>query len=260
MNIKVESKEMEIGGRAVRYFVAGRGEPLVVVHGGAGDAKTWLNNMAMLSRNYTVYTPDLPGFGGSQPQDGDCYIPGLVEFLECFTDKLGLESFHLVGHSIGGGVALHYAIKSPYRIKKLVLISSLCLGKEIALRIRLTSAPMRGVVSAVLAAPRSIKWLVAKLLAPVELIMPSFRATVNLGSRMTTLKQQTLVLADRLSEIIMPTLVIWGAKDNIVPVRQAYAAAQLIPSCQLKVFENRGHNVHRDEINEFSRLVTSFLS
>lgn len=76
---------------------------------------------------------------------------------------------------------------------------------------------------------------------------------------MATFKEQTLVLPKRLSEIIMPTLVVWGAKDNIVPVRQAYAATQLIPTCQLKVFENRGHDIHRDEISEFSKLVTSFL-
>jgi pimeloyl-ACP methyl ester carboxylesterase len=256
---KIDSKTIKISGRDVRYFVAGQGEPLVVIHGGGGDAKTWLNNVAVLSDSYTVYTPDLPGFGESQPLDDNCYLPGLVEFVDCFVDNVELESFYLMGHSVGGGVALNYAIKSPRRVKKLVLISSLCLGKEIALRIRLLSLPIRGVISAILAAPRGIKWLGEMLLIPVELMMPSFRASVNLGSRMTTLKEQTLVLANRLSEIIMPTLVVWGAKDKIVPVRQAYAAAQLIPDCQLIVFENRGHDVYRDEVDEFSKLVTRFL-
>lgn len=259
MASKIDSKKIKINGRDVHYFTAGQGAPLVVIHGGAGDAKTWLNNAAALSDNYTVYLPDLPGFGESQPLDGDCYVPGLVEFVDCFADNLELESFYLVGHSIGGGVALNYAINFPHRIKKLVLISSLCLGKEIALWFRLMSLPMRGISSAILAAPRGIKWLIKTLLVPAELIMPSFLTSANLVSRMITFKEQTLVLGNRLSEIMMPTLVVWGAKDGIVPVRQAYAAAQLIPNCQLKIFENRGHDIHRDEINELSRLLTGFL-
>ena len=93
----------------------------------------------------------------------------------------------------------------------------------------------------------------------MNLCVPISQTSVNLGSSITTFKEQTLVLANRLSELMMPTLVVWGAKDEIVPVRQAYAAAQVIPDCQLKVFEDCGHNVHRDEIHEFSRLLTGFL-
>jgi pimeloyl-ACP methyl ester carboxylesterase len=97
------------------------------------------------------------------------------------------------------------------------------------------------------------------LLSPRELAIPVSNTMVNLGSSITTFREQTLVLAGRLSEIMMPTLVVWGSKDQIVPVRHAYAAALVIPDCQLKVFENRGHNVHRDEIQKFSQLLTRFL-
>ena len=140
-------------------------------------------------------------------------------------------------------------------------MSSLCLGREIALWVRLLSIPAicRSVGSAVLAVLRSIKWLVKALLNPVEFVVPLSSASVYLGSSVTTIKEQTLVLANRLSEIVMPTLVVWGAKDTIVPVRHAYAAAQLIPDCRLKVFKDRGHNVHRDEIREFSSVLTGFL-
>lgn len=258
---KIQSKKTKVGGRDVHYYTAGRGDPLLVVHGGGGDAATWLNNVAVLSEKYTVYVPDLPGYGKSQPLDGDYYIPELTDFVDSFSDNLGLESFHLVGHSLGGGVALNYALKFPHKIKKLVLISSLCLGREIALWVRLLSIPAicRTIGSAVLAVLRGVKWLVKTLLAPIEFVVPLSRASMNLGSSVTTFKEQSLVLANRLSEVMVPTLVVWGAKDPVVPVRQAYAAAQLIPDCQLKVFENRGHNVHRDEIHEFSRLLTGFL-
>jgi pimeloyl-ACP methyl ester carboxylesterase len=255
----IHSKKIKVNGRDVRYYTAGQGEPLVVVHGGGGDAHTWLKNVAELADRYTVYVPDLPGFGQSQPLDGDYYIPEFTDFVESFAEKLGLQHYYLMGHSVGGGVALNCALKSPHKVKKLVLISSLCLGKEIALWVRILTLPARAMGAIVMAMFKMIKWLVKALLIPVELVLPHSRTSMNMGRSITTFREQTLVLASRLSELMMPTLVVWGAKDEIVPVRHAYAAAQVIPDCQLKVFESCGHNVHRDEIHEFSRLLTGFL-
>ena len=253
------SHKIQVNGLDVRYYTAGQGDPLVVIHGGAGDARTWMKNIVALAERYTVYAPDLPGFGDSQPLAGEYYIPELAEFVGSFSDCLELENFHLVGHSLGGGIALNYALESPHKIKKLVLVSSLCLGTEIALWVRLLSLPARSIGTAILAILRGIKWLVRALLIPVEFVVPLSFTSVNLGSNITTFKEQTLVLANRLSEIVMPTLLVWGARDPIVPVRHAYAAAQMIPDCQLRVFEGRGHNVHRDEIREFSKVLTGFL-
>ncbi|NIQ74834.1 MAG: alpha/beta fold hydrolase, partial [Phycisphaerae bacterium] len=87
--------------------------------------------LAELSKYYTVYVPDLPGFGRSQPMDGDCHIPELVEFVDDFSDELGLEKFHLIGHSLGGGIALSYVLRFPHKIMKLVLVSSMFLGREV---------------------------------------------------------------------------------------------------------------------------------
>ncbi len=97
------------------------------------------------------------------------------------------------------------------------------------------------------------------LLAPIEYVIPLSWASVHLGCNLTTLKEQTTVLIHRLSEVMAPTLVVWGAKDPIVPVRQAYAAAQLIPDCQLHVFEDCGHSVYKQKVKEFSHLLTKFL-
>lgn len=255
----ISSQKIKINGREIHYYTAGEGDPLLVIHGGGGDARTWLDNMAVLSDRYKVYIPDLPGYGQSQPLDGAYYIPELAAFVASFSDNLGLESFHLIGHSLGGGVALNFALKFPNKIKKLVLVSSLCLGREIAFWVRLMSLPAKAIGSALLMLLRGVKWLVKALLLPVEFVIPLSETSVNLGSSITTFKEQTLVLADRLSELMMPTLVVWGARDPVVPVQQAYAAARLIPDCQLKIFDNRGHSVYRDEVAEFSRLLTGFL-
>jgi pimeloyl-ACP methyl ester carboxylesterase len=255
----IRSKMIKINGHDVHYYTAGQGEPLVVIHGGMGDASTWLNNVNMLTDNYTLYVPDLPGFGESQLLDCDHNIPALTEFVEDFTDNLGLDKFNLMGHSIGGGIALNYALRFPGKVKKLVLVSSLCMGREIAPWVRMTSVLARAIGSGMVSLSKATKWLIDTLMLPVKLVRPLSRASVNLGSNITTLKEQTLVLASRLSELAMPTLLVWGARDEIVPVKQAYAAVQVIPDCQLRVYENRGHNVYRDEINSFSRMITGFL-
>jgi pimeloyl-ACP methyl ester carboxylesterase len=257
---EIQSKSIKVNGLDVRYYAAGQGEPLVVIHGGGGDARTWWKNIAKLAANYSVYAPDLPGFGGSQPLDGNYYIPELVEFLDKFAAGLGLKKFNLVGHSLGGGIALHYTLKWPDKVKKLVLVSSLCLGREIAFWVRLFSLPalVRSIGAVATAILNSVKWVVRQL-NPAEFIMPLSPAAVVLGGNITTFRQQTLVLENRLPEVAVPTLLVWGAKDPIVPVRQAYAAAKVIPHCQVKVFEKCGHNVHRDEIEQFSSTLTGFL-
>ena len=261
MTNNISGKNMKINELDVHYFTGGHGDPLVVIHGGGDGARAWMKNIAELSENYTVYVPDLPGYGHSQPIDGDYYIAEMVEFVDEFTRNLGLKSFHLVGHSLGGGIALNYALKFPHKIVKLVLVSSMCLGREIALWVRVLSVPSicRTIGKTVIAVMKAVKWLVERLLAPVEFISPISRTSVHLGSKLTTLKEQATVFADRLSEIVAPTLVVWGAKDSIVPVSQAYTAAALIPNCQVKVFENCGHSVYKQKVKEFSRLLTRFL-
>jgi pimeloyl-ACP methyl ester carboxylesterase len=256
----IRSKSMKVNGLDVRYYEAGHGEPLVVIHGGAGDARTWWKNIAELAVNYAVYAPDLPGFGGSQPLGNNYYIPELSEFIDKFAAGLGLEKFNLVGHSLGGGIALNYTLKSPNKVKKLVLVSSLCLGREIAFWVRLCSIPavVRSVSALVMWGLDCVKWLVKKL-NPLEFVMPDFSGTMVVGENISTFKQQSLVLESRLAEVNVPTLLVWGGRDPIVPVRQAYAAAKVIPHCEVKVFKNRGHNVHRDELKQFSSTLTGFL-
>jgi len=257
----IHSRRIKVGKLDIHYFTAGNGDPLVVIHGGGGGAEGWLPSMAELCEHHRIYIPDLPGFGDSQPMDGDYGISEFVQFVEDFTHSLGLRRFHLVGHSAGGGIALDYALKFPHKIIKLVLVSSMCLGKEIApwVRVLSSSAFFRSLGVAAAALLKAIKWLVSLVYAPLKFVNPLPRAKINLGVSMSTLKEQTTVLANRLSELIMPTLLIWGASDSIVPVSNAYAAAQLIPDCQLHVFEDCGHSVYKQEVKEFSNLLTNFL-
>lgn len=261
---KIHSKNIKVSGLNIHYLTGGQGSPLIIVHGGGEGSAGWAKPMAELTKKYRIYAPDLPGWGNSEAIAGDYYIPELVEFLDNFAHSLGLQSFYLMGHSLGGGIALNYALKFPNKVDKLILVSSLCLGKEIALWVRfLSSLRIENTLGkAAHAILRGVKWFVDSTLAPmfqIEFVNPICAASLTLGRKVVTFRQQTMVLADRLSEIAMPTLVVWGAKDPVVPFRQAYMAAELIPDCQVKVFADCGHSVYRERIPEFSGLVGGFL-
>ncbi len=257
----IESKKVKVGELDIHYYRGGQGDPLVVIHGGANGARAWMKNIRELSRKYTVYAPDLPGYGRSQSIDGEYFIPELVDFIDKFSHSLDLRNFHLVGHSLGGGIALSYALKFPYKVTKLVLVSSLCLGKEIALWVRVLAncRLCHWLWKPALAVLKGVKWLAGRLFAGVELVMPFSETSINLGGYISTFREQTTVLLNRLSEVMVPTLVVWGAKDPIIPARQAYRAADLIPDCRVKVFADSGHSVYRDKLGEFSSLLTDFL-
>jgi pimeloyl-ACP methyl ester carboxylesterase len=256
----VQSQKINVSGLDIHYLRGGQGEPLIIIHGGSDGANAWMRNITKLSRKYTIYVPDLPGFGKSQAIEGDYYIPQMVDFVERFTRTLGLRKFHLMGHSLGGGVALHYTLKYPEKIRKLVLVSSLCLGREIAWWIRMFSIPVicRSIGKAVLSVLKGLMYI-ARIISPWELVDPLTRASVQVGGCIASLTEQTIVLLSQLPKIMVPTLVVWGAKDPIVPYAQAYTAAELIPDCQVKVFEDAGHSVYRQRLREFSHELAEFL-
>ena len=257
----MQNEHIKVGKLDINYLTGGQGDPLVVIHGGGGHgARAWLENAIELSRYYRVYVPDLPGLGHSQPISDDFHVLEFVEFVKGFSNKLGLKCFHLLGHSIGGAIVLHYALRFPHEVKSLILVNSMCLGREIALWVRLVSSLIFCLGEAALIVLKALAWLIRLFFAPFEFATPLPRFRIGLGKSITTLGGQTSVLVNRLSELIMPTLLVWGARDGIIPTSHAYTAAKLIPHCQLCVFEDCGHSVYRQKVHEFSQLLIGFLN
>ena len=232
----------------------------MVVHGGGNGAAAWRQNAEALSRNYRVYVPDLPGFGYSESANDRFRLSEFVDFVDNFTSAVGVDRFYLIGHSIGGGIALHYALKFQKKVRGLVLISSWCLGQETALWIRFLSQPAfcKYFGEAVLTASNGIEWVARQFYAPFRFDNPFSHVNMDIGRTMTNIKGQTTVLLNRLSQLFVPTLLVWGSNDGIVPAHQGYVAAELIPDCQLKIFQGAGHIVYRERIEEFTQMMSAF--
>ena len=135
------------------------------------------------------------------------------------------------------------------------------LGKEIALWARFLSSPafLTSLGEAGIAIFKAVGWLIKLLYTPFELIVPFSRVQMGIGKTVMTLQGQTIVLLNQLSRLVMPTLLVWGSRDGIVPAKHAFAAAEVIPDCQLHIFDGCGHSVHKQKVKEFSQLLVTFL-
>ncbi len=249
-----------VNGLNIHYLTGGAGKPLIIIHGGSDGASAWQQNIEALAKNYTVYVPDLPGFGLSELKEGSYSAPAMVDFVNAFARTQGLTKFHLMGHSYGGGIAVHFALRYPAKIIKLVLVSSLCLGREIAWWIRYFANPivLRPIEKVVMPIFKGIRWL-ARVLGPWELVFPVRQASFEVGTCMATLTRQTFNLRSQLNRIKVPTLLVWGDRDPVVPYYQAYCAGAVIPDCQVKVFAGEGHSVYRERLTDFSTVLMGFL-
>ena len=252
---------MQVGKLEIHYLEAGSGEPLLILHGGGGGARSWIRNAGSLAKHYTVYIPDLPGFGGSQSLGGKFRMAEYVQFVENFTSTLGLSWFNLMGHSIGGNIALNYALKFAHRVKGLVLVSSWGLGREVAPWIRLFSHPVfcDTLGELLISLVRGIKWLCRPFCSKGTLDNALNRVQIDIGRTMVNLQGQKDVLLHRLAELIMPTLLVWGGLDLVVSARHSHGAAALIHDCQVHVFPMAGHSVYRQKVDEFSKVLRRFL-
>ena len=253
---------VEVGGRVVRYLKRGEGGlPAVLIHGFGGDLNNWLFNHEDLAARRAVYALDLPGHGGSSKQVDSGALGEFSELLSGFMSVVGVLRAHLVGHSMGGGVAMEYALAHPDRTASLTLIASTGLGPEI------DGDYIEGFVTA--SRRKDIKPHLEKLFGDpsvlgrhlIEDILQYKRldgvepALRRIAAQLCQRGRQLTVLRDRLTELRMPTLVIWGAEDRILPVSQA---RDLPESIQTQILPEAGHMVQMEAAPKVNRLIDSF--
>ncbi len=271
--------EVTLHGHRLSYRHAGSGPLLVLVHGIAGTSATWNSVMPWLAERYTVIAPDLLGHGESSKPEGDYSLGAYANEIRDLLEALGHDRSTLVGHSLGGGVALQYAYQFPERCERLVLVSSGGLGRELHPLLRAAALPGAEVVLPWLsrAGERSVGKVVhllggvgVRASADLEETWRSFLSLADRGARrafihtvrgIIDLHGQRVSAADRLYLAAgLPTLIVWGERDPLIPVRHAREACERIPGSRLEIFPGAGHFPYRDDPRRFVETLFDFLA
>ncbi|OFJ52908.1 alpha/beta fold hydrolase [Mycolicibacterium grossiae] len=275
----IEPKYIDIHGERLAYYDEGRGDVLLLIHGMAGSAQTWREILPGLAKKYRVIAPDLLGHGKSAKPRTDYSLGAFAVGLRDLLDELGVDSATIVGHSLGGGIAMQFLYQHPDYCQRLVLISSGGLGPDVGLILRLLSAPGAEIVMPliapgfVLAAGNSVKsWLTSLGLrsprgAEIWNAYSSFNDAQTRESFLRTLRSvvdyrgQSVSALNRLQlRSDLPTLAIWGEDDTIIPVDHAYAALEARPDCRLEVLPDVGHFAHVEAPSRVIDLIDEFMT
>ena len=273
-----EPRTAMLHGRPVTYAEAGGGPVLLLVHGMAGGYENWREVFEPLARRYTVVAPDLPGHGASAPGSGDYSLGGLAVGLRDLLLALGHERATLIGHSLGGGIAMQLAYQFPELAERLVLVSSGGLGPEVSLLLRAAALPGSDLWLAVTARTGSrIGAAVGRGLAAVGLrpttdvaeVARGYASLADPGRRaafLATLRSvinargQRIDAHDRLYLTAgLPVLIMWGARDPIIPVSHAERAHNAIAGSRLEIFDGVGHLPQLEAPARFVAVLEGFL-
>jgi pimeloyl-ACP methyl ester carboxylesterase len=266
---EAEEHDIDVGGVKTRYLIAGPSSAprVVFVHGLGGSIPSWSLNLPDLAEQFRVCALDLVGAGDSDKPSTDYSVAALANFLGNFLDALGpdWQKVSLVGHSLGGAVALNFASQHPDRIDRLVLIDSAGLGSEIdtALLSLVQSEPSIEHIRSELALFFTNADLVQQAL--VEQIYEQRRQAGAHAALQATAQavfasgRQLIDLRQTLADLPNSTLVVWGAADSVIPVSHTQQIQQSTRS-RVEIFANSGHCPHIEQSNEFNALVKAFLS
>ncbi len=275
---RLKDQYIQIGNISTRYWVVGEGKSTVLlVHGLGGHIENWEDNIAALAQGRRVYAFDLPGFGRSDKPRVKYTSLYATQFIKDFMMIQAVDKAALIGESMGGGIVLQFALQYPHQVEKMVLADSAGFGKEVSINLRIASLPIIGELlgrpsrkgSARLARQLFFnqdlitdQWIeeeyeMSSLPGAQRCLLSSLRYMVNIwGGKENALRS----ILDHLEEIEVPTLIIWGAQDRIVPVAYAHLATERVPNARLHIFDPCGHVPNIERAQEFNTLVIDFLS
>lgn len=261
------------------YRRAGSGEPVLLIHGLAGSSRTWDDVITPLAKHYDVIAPDLLGHGESAKPVGDYSLGAFASGLRDILSVLDVGSVTIVGHSFGGGVAMQLAYQHPHLVDRLVLVGSGGLGREVSWLLRMLALPgaeflmpigiPKPIVDRATDVGRMLRrrniyfpklaemWRSYSSLAGAEnrsAFVRTMRSVIDPGGQVVSANDR-LYLAKHI-----PTLIVWGAHDGIIPVEHAHLAHELIPNSRLEILEDVGHFPHVESPDRFNEVLLDFLA
>ena len=249
-----EAWEVDLHGHRAVYRAAGSGPPVVLIHGMVNSSRHWREVALRLADRYTVIAPDLIGHGDSATPRGDYSLGAHAAAIRDLLVAIGVGPATVVGHSLGGGVAMQYFWQFPERVERLALVSSGGLGPEVSPMLRGAALPGASTAIRAATAERTLSWLsrVAEELdrrgsekgTYVRAVVRAMRPLGSRGGRrafVQTLRAvidahgQRVSAVDRLYLLgPVPTLIVWGERDNTIPIAHGMAAVEAIPDCPLR--------------------------
>lgn len=275
-----DTRFVELNGHLVAYRDAGdpAAEPLLLIHGVGGSSLAWVPLFAHLSAKYRVIAPDLLGHGQSDKPRADYSLGAFAVWLRDFLDRLDVPGATMVGHSLGGGVALQLAYQHRQYCRRLVLVNSGGLGTDVSMPLRLLSTPGAELLLPVIASRPAIfvghgvlSLLTAGGLAESPKTQERWRKYFALADPLgrhaflRTLRSvvdfrgQTVSALNRLPNLDVPTLIIAGARDPVIPASHAQAAHAALPGSQLKIIDEAGHHPMLDCPATLAGLIDEFV-
>jgi pimeloyl-ACP methyl ester carboxylesterase len=276
----MERREITLHGHRVTYTEAGSGPLVVLLHGIAGSGRTWDAVVPHLAKSTHVVAPDLLGHGESAKPRGDYSLGAYASGVRDLLTALGHDRATIVGHSLGGGVAMQFAYQFPERCERLVLVDSGGLGREVSPVLRAAALPGAEWVLPVIAHRRLYGVAQAVERVARRLPLPARPALREIGRGYWSLvdtearaafvhtvrgvidpRGQRVDASDRLYLATeLPTLVVWGGRDSFIPVSHAAHLAELVPTARVEVFEHAGHFPHVDEPARFAGVLGDFVA
>ncbi len=271
-------QHITLHGHDVGYRLAGEGPAVLLIHGMAGSARTWRHVMPELARRYTVLAPDLLGHGESAKPAGDYSLGAHASSLRDLLVALDVGAVTVVGQSLGGGVAMQLAYQHPELCERLVLVGSGGLGREVSWMVRVFALPgAEYVMPAVFpsfvrdAGSKVLSWFESRgIRAPhFEEMWHSYASLVDAENRQAFVRTlravvdpggQAVSAKDRLYlAAAVPTLIVWGDRDPVIPVQHAYDAHAAMPCSRLEIFEGVGHFPHVEDPRRFVEILSDFV-
>lgn len=242
--IPIETRTIQVNGTLIRYEVAGRGQPVVLVHGLSGSTRWWIRNIPPLAHHYQLFLVDLPGFGSMRKIWRDFTLATAADWLADVIRALGLQRVHIIGHSMGGYIALRLAALHPELVEGLVLAAP-------------AGVPgVRTVFGEALPLLRALRYGTPGFLPVVA------RDALRAGPR--SLLRATLDLLQQdvrpyLKAVRAPVLLIWGSRDALVSPASGEVLRQALAQARLVTIPRAGHVVMYDAPDEFNAATMRFL-
>jgi pimeloyl-ACP methyl ester carboxylesterase len=273
-------QHLTLHGRRVAYRLAGDGPAIVLIHGITSSSESWRTVGSELARRHTVLAPDLIGHGESAKPRGDYSMGAFASGVRDLMVALGIGPATIVGHSLGGGVAMQFAYQFPERAERLALVSSGGLGSDVHLMLRAATLPgsewvlpllaSRPVLAAGTRIARELERLGIRFgtdghemaRGHASLNDPETRAAFIQAMRASIdITGQRVQGNDRLYLATqLPLLIVWGARDRIIPLEHGRRARELVPGSRFEVFERAGHFLYLDEPDRFVALLEQWMT